>query len=256
MTLSPEYGSYRTTCENCLVTRSDESMPQEYDLTDTSGNVRPPSDPLSGRRTNFEVEAMAGHIHKDSTPSNPNTEVKILGSIAYMKAAGGRWPNPTTNTAMIALGNRTSSGTRIIHTITVVPPSYPKFSNIAGFDLGTTGTNNVVDHVTSIRGIGDDFGNFTVTNTSTGTSLAAVANPWTTTGAGANLCKRWVNGVMTTEPLWPWPMNQRIKDATASAGRYEGPCPGCVGGRFSRASTDVTADVEALLGRIPSQCRK
>jgi hypothetical protein len=64
-----------------------------------------------------------------------------------------------------------------------------------------------------------------------------------------------VNGQVTNEPLWPWPMNQRIKDATASAGPYKGPCPTCIGGRATRRPTDVTADIQALLGPIPSVCR-
>ena len=51
-------------------------------------------------------------------------------------------------------------------------------------------------------------------------------------------------------------MNERIKAATASAGAYAGPCPTCVGGRATRSATDVTADIEALLGPIPAQCRR
>ena len=67
---------------------------------------------------------------------------------------------------------------------------------------------------------------------------------------------RWVNGTETTTPLWPWPMNSRIRAATASAGRYTGPCLDCVGGRDARTTTDVTADIEALLGTIPAYCKR
>lgn len=73
---------------------------------------------------------------------------------------------------------------------------------------------------------------------------------------GANLCYRYVDGARTTTPLWPWPMDQRIKDALAEAGSYAGPCVNCSGGRQSRAGTaDITADIEALLGLIPAACR-
>ena len=32
------------------------------------------------------------------------------------------------------------------------------------------------------------------------------------TGNGAKLTNRYVNGVLTTTPLWPWPMEQRIRN--------------------------------------------
>jgi hypothetical protein len=31
------------------------------------------------------------------------------------------------------------------------------------------------------------------------------------TGSGAQLSNRYVNGVLTSEPLWPWPMESRIQ---------------------------------------------
>ena len=54
------------------------------------------------------------------------------------------------------------------------------------------------------------------------------------------ICKRYVDGELTTTPLWPWPMNDRIKEARALAGR---------------PVVDVTATIEALLGTIPAACR-
>ncbi len=57
---------------------------------------------------------------------------------------------------------------------------------------------------------------------------------------GPDLCHRYIDGARTDEPLWPWPMNQRIIEATHQSGR--GP-------------VDVTATMEALLGPIPSPCR-
>ncbi|MGH9895686.1 MAG: hypothetical protein ACREA0_27620, partial [bacterium] len=70
-------------------------------------------------------------------------------------------------------------------------------------------------------------------------TLGAVPNPWTTT-AGANLCYRYTDGVRTMTPLWPWPMNQRILEATTASGH---------------TPVDVTAEIELLLGPIPAQCR-
>ena len=46
------------------------------------------------------------------------------------------------------------------------------------------------------------------------------------------------HGVLTTTNLWPWPMNQRIKDATDFAG----------------TAYDVEAELEAIFGAIPAGC--
>ncbi len=65
-------------------------------------------------------------------------------------------------------------------------------------------------------------------------------------------------------------MNDRILAATGYAGKYAGPCTvSCKTAgvawsavavendtpRTARTATDVTADIEALLGTIPSTCR-
>jgi hypothetical protein len=69
-------------------------------------------------------------------------------------------------------------------------------------------------------------------------------NPYT--GAnGANVCKRYVNGTLTNDVLWPWPMDQRIKAALAAAGRNV----------LAGSAGTVTSEIESLLGAIPAACR-
>jgi hypothetical protein len=57
---------------------------------------------------------------------------------------------------------------------------------------------------------------------------------------GAALCYRYQDGVLTKEPLWPWPMNDRIEEAMTQAGREP---------------VDVTKAIEQLFGPIPAPCR-
>jgi hypothetical protein len=145
----------------------------------------------------------------------------------------------------------------IRHTLTFVDPQHSRFNVVRGFELITNDQSSPelsATNLTSVRGSQDNrFGaQWTVRNVSAGASITAVPNPWATSGPGANLCKRWG----TAEPLWPWPMNERIRMATVSAGSYSGPCPTCSGGRFARTATDVTAIVESLLGRVPAECRR
>ena len=54
------------------------------------------------------------------------------------------------------------------------------------------------------------------------------------------ICKRYVNGTLTDQPLWPWPMQERIKDARIASGARP---------------VDVVAEVEAALGPIPAECK-
>jgi hypothetical protein len=231
-------------------------MPESYTLQGGSGAAY----------TNFTVVqpmALFDAEGGNDIGSCPNS--RIYRSLAYVRTSD-RLP-------VLDQGLYTSqyvSCTHIRHSLAVMSPANLNFNQIRGFHLnyGINATFTQTDvsayNITSIRGTAGDLfpANWDVptvgsTARSTGTSTGAVADPWTTTGAGANLCYRWVDGVVqTSAPLWPWPMNERIKQATGMAGAYTGPCPTCVGGRAARTATDVTADIEALLGSIPSQCRR
>ena len=65
---------------------------------------------------------------------------------------------------------------------------------------------------------------------------------------GARVCKRYKNGVLTTEPLWPWPMDQRIRVALALAGKN----PDAIFGGPGKTLTDL---MEGIFGTIPTSCK-
>jgi len=56
---------------------------------------------------------------------------------------------------------------------------------------------------------------------------------------GASVCYKYVDGIKTDEPLWPWPMQERIKAATE---------------RSLFDTADVRAEIEAVFGPIPEEC--
>jgi hypothetical protein len=86
----------------------------------------------------------------------------------------------------------------------------------------------------------DPVNGWTKTNHVDVDTVAAAPNLFNGAGSmGARICKRYRDGVLTNEPLWPWPMNQRIKDAMVESGR---------------ASVDVTKTIESMFGPIPSAC--
>jgi hypothetical protein len=95
-------------------------------------------------------------------------------------------------------------------------------------EIRTAGTRRLVDT------------DWQVTNSEQIASVAAADNIWNGTGGtGARVCYQYVDGTLTTTPLWPWPMNQRIIDAMTTA---------------SRTPIDVTATMESIFGTIPPDC--
>jgi hypothetical protein len=95
-------------------------------------------------------------------------------------------------------------------------------SNGRDSHLGSDATN-----VTSFKGSSlgyQAFGSdWTVTNFKEAVSPAALyrapGESLYNTTQGAQIRYRYVNGQLTNQELWPWPMSQRIKDATTQASR-------------------------------------
>ena len=261
------YKAYNAIYENVLVTWSGESMPETY----TVANPNTPGI----NKTNFEPYGPGALLTNDrledaTVPKNANAEVR--GAIVYTKATD-RLPTTVVGgggfTATPGIWHFGASSLTLTDVVRVMSPSHSRFNLHLGIALtrrpfnGPVATSNDTDavvsdtatRITSIRGTaGDQFhADWTVTPTSVGTSLAAVITPWQNDQAAARVCYRWG----TTTPLWPWPMNDRILAATTAAGAYAGPCTtNCVGGRVARTATNVTTDIEALLGTIPTACRE
>ena len=59
-------------------------------------------------------------------------------------------------------------------------------------------------------------------------------------GWGGSLCHRYVEGRKTQAPLWPWPMQERILEASQ---------------RSSWTTADVLGEITALFGEPPAECR-
>jgi hypothetical protein len=240
-----------TLVENVLGTWNPISMPQEYDLTDTSGNIKSPTQHFTNY-TPYGNQVGAKFILRSAANPGENSQLRLFGCLAYLQA-GDRLNAQSSPNQIIDF--RDANQQTIKDCFVMVPPDHADAASIRGFNIANTpGTGNSLDHITSVSN-NDYLGNAAVTNYVRGDTIASVPNPWTSTGPGANLCFQYVNGVKTSTPMWPWPMNDRIKAATEASGQYSGPCSNCIGGRGTRTATDVTTTVESLLGTIPSQCR-
>jgi hypothetical protein len=255
-----QYNSYGAKLIDSLVTWDAISMPQNYCVTDANGNC-------TGKMlSNFASSSPIGfHIANDHSP-NSCSGARLQGVLAYTTAK--QHINVSTNYRSIRFGPAGSGSigfsditcSRLDHVAVVISPNNPwKGGAYLLSELDGLTTDKIGRHITAIAAGSNVFGaNWDVPSGSRfiATSIPPVgsaAHPWTQSGtAGANLCYRYG----TTTPMWPFPMNERIRQATAIAGAYKGPCVQCSGTMpRTRTATDVTAEVEALLGPIPATCR-
>jgi hypothetical protein len=284
------YNAYRSTCDNCLAELAPNTGLTRFTVihptptsetgcpnrTCTDGAPPIPNSPINQSRMD-PPHAVA--------PTN-DFDGFVGGSLVYVRAPANLSRMLTTDSTAIqgvagaalmymAAGRRGGNIT-FKDVLWIVDPSHPQFDHIRALNLKKRdySSNMYLTNVSTVAGAVDIIdtsaawkqGAWVTSNLVHATSLAGLnsanANPWTGT-AGANLCYRYVNRVRQdgtagtiAQPLWPWPMNDRIRAATAAAGAYSGPCTGCVGTFPTRTETDVTAIVEELLGPIPASCRQ
>ena len=234
MTYTLAYNNYNMTCENCIGTWSGERMKQTYTLLDYYG--KPWTGKGAGTYTEYSVDQPYAIFGIDAlTGTDKNARSKLLGSIAYLRGSDRFAPHKVIFTTKV-------DSVEVANTAVYIEPgthtSKKRFSlnNL----YSAVGLNLTARNLTGIGGAGSYYGSdWNKSNLSEGSSLSNVANPYTST-SGANICYRYNNRELTNQPLWPWPMNQRIKDAMIESGR---------------ASVDVTKTIESMFGAIPSICQ-
>jgi len=237
------YNNYDMTVENSIGTWSGEKMKSSYVLLDYSG--QPWTGSGAGTYTNFEVNAPYGIFSNDGLTGDKNARARLFGSIAYVADT-----DVFKADRQVFVTNIDS--VEIKDTLAVFAPG----SNGSGkYTFGlyglTTSTDNggetnvLAADLTSLKAgsrgiqIGDGWQQADIYQTPDSVGLAASTSRFPGE-EGADLCHRYVDGSLTDRTLWPWPMNSRIREATARSGR---------------APIDLTATIEKLLGAIPSACR-
>jgi len=233
MTYTFAYNNYNMLIENALGTWSGERMKQTYTLLDYYG--KPWTGNGAGTYTNYSVDQPYAIFGIDRADGAKDINTKLLGSIAYVRVTD-RFHAPqlvfATKLDSIKIGDTVAY---------VQPGGYTNKRRFALYNLQTaTGTNLAAQNLTGIGGAASYYGSeWKKSLISEGLSLSSVGNVFSSTSA-ARLCYRYKNGTLTTEPLWPWPMNQRIIEATVKSGR---------------TAVDVTATIQSMLGTIPDACK-
>lgn len=115
---------------------------------------------------------------------------------------------------------------------------------------GPSSGGHIVRRSTFVGGAAVSIGaDWTQTSNSDVASVGLAPNLWNGSGStGARFCKRYSNGVLTSEPIWPWPMEQRINDALKASGRNPV-------NYFRGTGNTVTSEQETIWGPIPAECR-
>lgn len=181
-----------------------------------------------------------------------------LGSFFIVQHTDDYAPN-TAMAAYVDAGSQSQQGqfnplTNLVfkHNVAFIDPRHPGFGDKKGFmfnegsDGGPAGTNNTVADLVSVSGTQSTFSSrsFPTSNIQWGRSLAEAIGSgkslWTDSAAAPGICKRYVRGQLTEEGLWPWPSEQRLRDAMTLSGTQP---------------VSVTALMESLFGPIPAQCR-
>jgi hypothetical protein len=141
-------------------------------------------------------------------------------------------------------------GTGIVNHFVAYMPAH----NFKPIQLNNQSSNfrGSANNITSIKhpaAKSSSFTNFTGTNRHEGTSVDAVPNIFNGANS-ANICKRYLNGVLTNEPLWPWPMDERVKAAIdqARAMQADPKSPLLTG-------NSITREIESRFGPISAECR-
>jgi hypothetical protein len=255
----PHYNNFNNTFENVFCEWWNNSQPNNYRELWQNGKALGTATITDG---GIPETGSSFVLNKHISPPH-NTNIHVLGSMGYIQA-GARATR--YRSAWHAANQGADQGyfdTHLKHVIAFVDPAHPSFGSLRGFSLGNTAlSDNFLTNYTSIRNTDTINGVWNPTRGSTGTTVGAVASPWATAGNGANLCKRYTNRSLTNDPLWPWPMNERIKAVTAQPA-YAGPCGNVAPGDTcdlspvqARPRVDLTATMERFFGPIPTACRR
>jgi hypothetical protein len=210
-TFNLAYNGFNQVCENCIGTWSGPA-----------GSVKQP-----------QAIFRAG---PSSDPSGwADTKPKYLGSIAYVLSGTNYQPSRL-------IYHSDTAGTVFRDVVAYTEQSKQPFvlSNLA--KLGALCIGCSMSNTTEIGGTSSRIGNeWSTTNRVVAADPSKAPSVWNGSGSsGARVCKRYVNGNLTSQPLWPWPMNQRIINAMKSAGK---------------TPVDVTKTMEQIFGPIPTACR-
>ena len=205
MVMTVSYNSHHTLAENCIGTWDGQKMPETYVVHNhgepfTNWGSRPK---VAVTMTDCGVDQPYGIFGID-TREGPG--VRLFGCIAYRLAEQRTVPYIANYFLQ-----RTEAGWGYMQNCV-------SFVQTGARPAKALNTNFVeFDHCTAISETESSLGKHTAS------ALLALEKPEVLVGEGGNILQsenganiwfRYEDGQLTDKPLWPWPMNQRIKELT------------------------------------------
>jgi hypothetical protein len=196
---------------------------------------------------NSAVDQPTNVIGMDRQDGSNPSDIRYYGSIAYVRAAD------SLDALDFGLFGASSNiqGITIANSAAYIEPGTHTGIKPFGLDNYSGGDSaRFLTNTTEIGGASSTIGSQWVqaNRVDVGT-VAQAPNIWNGSGTqGARVCKQYVNGALTSNPLWPWPMDARIRAALSAAGKN----PDAI---FGGTGNSVTALMEQIFGPIPSECR-
>ena len=225
------YNNYDMLIENSIGTWSGEKMQETYSLRCPTGqtNTR-----CGQKMTGYAVDQPRAIFGVDALNQDKNARSKVLGSIAYITKQDRFDPGHlywVVNLDSVEYNNNAAY---------IEPGSHTNKRSFSLYNSSYGANNLIAKNMTSVSASASVIqSQWQKSNISEGKSVSSVGSLYSSS-QGAQICKRYKDGVLTSEPLWPWPMNQRIKDAMVTSGR---------------AAVDVTQTIESMFGVVPTDCR-
>lgn len=154
-----------------------------------------------------------GRIDKPTGVSK-NQNTKLLGSMAYLLSGA----NPGDLQQLVDVFH-TVYGNTIKDVVLLLQQEIRRFA-VLREQIETGSVYRDITQIGSPTEANSVAGGWTQTNVETHATIGAAPNPFQATmGAGARLWYRYVDGVLTSDPLWPWPMDARLRAALTASGR-------------------------------------
>ena len=174
--------------------------------------------------------------HTCGTASNALT-ARVMGSLVYLPPGSSYGADTLARSHCASAVSISESASVLGFSGALFPPW--RFLGTLGPNVGNTCTNCLSVHAGTPHVL-DAGAGYTLTSFREGGTVLAATGGASPFAALPGLCHQVVEGVVTSTPLWPWPMDARIAAARSLAGALP---------------VTVTTAVEATLGPILPVCK-
>jgi hypothetical protein len=260
------YNNTGTVCENCVMTWDNGSMPSTYNLQNNGAQISGPHSGCTG------LDQAYGVIARDQYSGVDDMNAQVYGSIAYVYGATSGTYNCFDASTTWFLGLK--DDVQLLDVVAYVDPSNSNWDSRFPFRLanGADGTALSITDASSVGVAADSIhGDWVQTDVDHASTVGGLTDTIWDGTTGAEICYEYVDGSKAAaNALWPWPMDDRIADATDSSETWQAghashshklatDCDGSTCNQESvndphAAMASVTDTMTTIFGALPAAC--